>query len=145
MTDLEENLAKEVLEKEWLDHPKIMKIIEFGEEWNKFFIPIEKEEKQTNGEYLSKLNRILDKFYKENSIIPDWNKSQKYHFTELDWGANNFTGMFLKTPCDVKYSYWDSEKFGIGIQIWSHEDYPEDRKPMINYLKEKWKELEIDN
>jgi hypothetical protein len=121
-----------------------MKIIEFGEEWNKFFIPVERGS-QPEEKYISKLNKILDKFYQENSVVPEEAKYMKYKLKKFEENPNNFVGMFLKTQCDVKYTAIE-DKFNLnspGIYVWSHQDIEHYRKPMINYLKEKWSELEV--
>lgn len=122
-----------------------MRIQEF-EDWNKFFIPIKREKNESDEKYISKLNNILDKFYQFNSSIQNWNRSKKYHLESTKWDEHNFMQMFLKKSCDVKYSGIDNlfEVYGPGIHIWSHKDHEKIRIPMINYLKEKWQELEID-
>ncbi|MCA9488140.1 MAG: hypothetical protein KC516_04230 [Nanoarchaeota archaeon] len=124
-----------------------MKITEFGEkEWNKFFIPIERETNETDEKYISKLNKILDKFYDKNSKFPEWKEFKSYHIETLEHQEQNFANMMLKIDCDVKYSASREKHFNDlpGIIIWTHMDYPGLRIPKIEYLKKEWKELEID-
>lgn len=121
-----------------------MKITEY--KWNFFQIPIPKKKEETDIMYLVRVQEYLDKFYETHTTFKEPTRSQ---YKKYFGGPNslpeehNFCGMSLEgiVYCDVKYRVSTSPRGELveGIEIWSHSDRPEWRKPMVDFLKEKWK------
>ncbi len=121
-----------------------MEIVEF--DWNKFFVPITKDENQSIDAYISKVKSVLQKFYETNTASQEYtsisNRIKKATLDDLMY-KNTFLEMSLQVNCDVSYQFFPKGFGGYdpGILVWSSMDLREIREPGLNYLREKWSEL----
>lgn len=128
-----------------------MNVIE-REGWSKFRIPIPAKENETNEEYLTRVKDILVKFYKTHTSCKG---DMQEAFSPFRDGTleslvieHNFCSMSLSgiKYCDVKFSVGSpNNNYGnIGIDVWSHGDNVERRKPMVDFVKELWRNFSYD-
>ena len=120
--------------------------------WNHFFISIPANDGEKDDAYLKRAQVILTSFYENNTSISKQNRKLLYRHPIKDIRLEalteemNFCDMHLAgiDYCDVKYAVNTPEGFCSrkGIDIWSHSDRPEWRKPMLDFLRQKWKEFD---
>ncbi len=118
--------------------------------WNMFLIPISMNEGESELEYLTKIRDCINDFFLEYTLLPDNHHSRGRRFTQDDPeglpNEHNFSSMCLHRymAIDVKYRAlvpskgWNMQ----GIRIYSHSDMRDYYEPMLDFLKEKWKEFD---
>lgn len=118
--------------------------------WNQFFIPIPKKPEEREEEYLNRVKQCLDEFYAKNTSLPESLKeSQNPHSGSLEslMTEHNFADMRLEgiDYCDVKY-FVNSGEAGEeeGILVSSHRDVEKYRTPMLDFLKDKWRNFKYE-
>jgi len=125
-----------------------MELIEIN--WNHFFISVPAMRGEKDEDYLKRTQSILASFYEKNtSTSIDIRKISRHPVRDIRLEAlteeMNFCDMHLADVnyCDVKYAVNAPESCCSrnGIDIWSHSDRPEWRKPMLDFLRQKWKEF----
>ncbi len=136
-----------------------MKIKEFGKDyWNMFLVPFPAKEGETEHAYLLRAEKLIKAFYRkytnqdrdsQNNSGPfrtDMGQPRNYKLESLteEW---NFCYFHLKgIPwCDVKFNINTPGEFHdpdrLGVHVHSHRDRPEERKPQVDFLRQKWKEF----
>ncbi|MBN2459629.1 hypothetical protein JXB28_05065 [Candidatus Woesearchaeota archaeon] len=120
--------------------------------WWKFYIPIPYKPNETEEEFLKKAMDCLVSFYKKNTKTP-----------KSEWDIDPFKGVTLESlKGDIEsWSFRDLELEGIvecnvdfyvgtpqrnygriGIEVLTNANKPAERKPMIDFLRQKWKEFD---
>jgi len=122
-----------------------MKIIEI-DRWNAFYVALEKEPEEERKAYLKRAVDHLRGFYTTHTA--DTKPIDIFWMSMGDLEniaeGGNFCDMNLKTDCNVYYRLYP-DGYGpnpAGIHIYSHRIG--DRKPQIEFLKEKWAEFKLD-
>jgi len=120
-----------------------MKITEF--DWNSFYVVFPLQKGEASPDYLRRALECLTQFNNTHStmqppINPFWMLMGEL---ELLMEEQNFCDMYLEKFCDVKYKV----SLGIaplpaGILVYSHRI--EDRRPQVDFLKQRWKEFSYD-
>jgi len=138
---------------------EMMEIKEFGGDyWNTFLVPIPAKEEETGRNYLLRVEKLIKAFYRKYTEHDRWRRSNSGPFRQ-DMGRPrnyrleslteewNFCYFALKgiTWCDVKFHVNTPGEFSnperMGLHVHSHRDNPEKRKPMVDFLRQKWKEF----
>jgi len=120
--------------------------------WNHFLVSVPVNLGEKDGDYLKRVQNILVSFYEKNTSMSEQHRKLLSHHPLKDIRLEalteemNFCDMHLAGVdyCDVKYAVNAPESFCSrkGIDIWSHGDRPEWRKPMLDFLRQKWKEFD---
>lgn len=122
-----------------------MKIANF--DWNSFFVYLERKPQEAQDAYLKRALDCLKKFNDTYTTVnppinPFWMLNGEL---ELLLEAHNFCDMYLGTYCDVKYRVCPDGigQHPAGISVSSHRI--EDRRPQVEFLKQRWSEFRYDN
>ncbi len=118
--------------------------------WNKFYIPIPANNEEEDTAYLTRVRECLKTFYEKYSSLSPKSREAIRLFEDRNLESlteeGNFCEMYLAgiPYCDVKFAVGTPhDNYGrIGIDVWSHSDEPRRRKPMVDFLKEKWRKFE---
>ena len=97
--------------------------------------------KETKEQYFCRVKDLLTEFWKKNTRYPEDNPIEKWALEKYEV-EHNFVGMSLEIYCDVKY-FIQPGGLGdkpAGILCTAHRI--EDRRPMVNFLKNKWTEFQ---
>jgi len=123
-----------------------MKIVESGE-WYRFSVPIPVNEKETEREFLQKAMKCIAAFYVNYTSMSPLRKhllnpcvdARLESLTEQAWNFSSFELNGMK-DCDVGFYVGTHQKNSgnIGIDILADENNIE-RKPMIDFLRERWR------
>jgi hypothetical protein len=118
-------------------------------DWNRYYIPIEKKDKENEDSYLQRVHNGLVAFFNKYTRLPERCRKEIIGY----WGnpknleeENNFCEMNLEgiVFCDVKFFVYSRESPSLkpGIDICCHRDDQKRREPMINFVVQKWKEFD---
>ena len=125
-----------------------------AEVWHQFYVPIPGKDGETEEQYLDRTRACLSAFYERYTMTPPdirdaHNPLHLDMFPPLteEW---NFTDLHLDGIefCDVKFSVGTPEDISsvvqdrVGINIWSHDNRPEERMTKMDFLKKKWTEFD---
>jgi len=126
-----------------------MEIFEWSA-WNRFRVPIVQKPQESDMDYLARVKGCLVAFYEKHTSTSQENRKYFDPFRDCSLESlateHNFCYMHLEGIhyCDVKF-FVDVESkttMGAGIDILCHGDNPERRKPMIDFVRKKWKEFD---
>ena len=114
--------------------------------WNSFHIPIPFREGESDEAYIERVRGCLDTFYRKYTQNRGLIENRNPLRNTLLNVERNFCEMFLNgiDYCDVKFFVNSPEdNYGReGIDVLSHSDRREWREPMIDFVRERWKEFE---
>jgi hypothetical protein len=114
--------------------------------WNFFHVPIEPRCEEDEQDYLKRVGDCLSSFYEGHTSLDECDRDLCNPFIGKSLESlkleHNFCSMNLEgiNYCDVKFFVGTpSDNYGrVGIDILSHGDDKERRRPMVDHLREKW-------
>lgn len=117
--------------------------------WNAFYVPIPRKKREGKRKYIKRVRNCLIAFCKKNTRREDQRISDYLRKASIEslLSEKNFGNMWLEgmPNMDVKYNVNVAGEFSWGpegVFVWAHNI--EDRKPMMEYLRQKWKEFQYE-
>ncbi|MCP3682851.1 MAG: hypothetical protein GY861_09195 [bacterium] len=121
--------------------------------WSRFYVPVPYEDEETEEQFLEKTKACLEEFFTTYTGLTDEQRKYRDPFAGCTLeslkgviGSWNFLDFDLKeiNKCNVDfYVGTPQDNYGqIGIDILTVAD-PE-KRPMVDFLREKWTEFEYE-